>query len=75
MLQRHDILAGSPKVNYLTLPTTLCDSDYEKFLTGMERFFQAYAADLQLLLTETKASDHLSPEEQETIALRTTPYP
>jgi len=75
MLQRHDILAGSPKLNYLTLPTTLCDSDYEKFLNGMEKFFQTYADDLQLLLTETKGSDHLTLEEQETIALRTTPYP
>ena len=75
MLQRHDLLAGSPKLNYLTLPTTLHDSDYEKFLRGMEMFFQTYANDLQLLHNETKGSAQLTPEEQELIALRTTPYP
>ena len=60
MVQRHDILPGSPRLNYLTLPTTLQDSDYEKFLGAMEEFLNVYAADLALLSEETKGGAVLS---------------
>ncbi len=75
MVQRHDILPGSPRLNYLTLPTTLQDSDYEKFLGAMEEFLNVYAADLALLSEETKGGAVLSEEEQQMIAQRTTAYP
>ena len=49
MLQKHDILAGSPKLNYLTLPTVLTDKDYTKFLAALGEFFNTYKEELALL--------------------------
>ena len=46
MLKEHDILAGSPRLNYLTLPVTLELSDYRNFLIGIEGFAAKYAAEL-----------------------------
>ena len=74
MLQRHNILAGSPKLNYLTLPTTLKDSDYDHFLKAMAKFFEAHKTELAMLSAETKAGLEKTPEEVELIAMSTTPY-
>jgi glutamate-1-semialdehyde 2,1-aminomutase len=52
MLQKQSFLAGSPKVNYLTLPTVLTDTDYERFLKAIEDFFSTYATELELLAQE-----------------------
>ena len=46
MLKEHDILAGSPRLNYLTLPVTLELGDYRNFLIGIEGFAAKYAAEL-----------------------------
>ena len=46
MLKEHDILAGSPRLNYLTLPVTLEQNDYRNFLIGIEGFAARYAAEL-----------------------------
>ncbi|MEC8492757.1 MAG: hypothetical protein VXY76_07660, partial [Pseudomonadota bacterium] len=49
MLKEHDILAGSPRVNYLTLPIVLEPNDYQNFLIGIEGFSVTYAAELKQL--------------------------
>ena len=49
MLKEHDILAGSPRLNYLTLPVALEPDDYQNFLTGIEGFSAKYAAELNQL--------------------------
>jgi hypothetical protein len=74
MLQRHSILAGSPKLNYLTLPTALTDEDYNQFLAAMGEFFNTYKEELGLLASET--ADGLEPtqEEKDISAMSTTPY-
>ena len=53
MMVRHDVLAGSPKLNYLTLPTPLQQVDYDKFLVGMEEFFLTFKNVLKVLASET----------------------
>ena len=53
MMVRHDVLAGSPKLNYLTLPTPLQQVDYDKFLVGMEDFFLFFKDVLKVLASET----------------------
>ena len=53
MMIRHDVLAGSPKLNYLTLPTPLQQVDYDKFLLGMEGFFDSFHEVLKVLASET----------------------
>ena len=53
MMMRHDVLAGSPKLNYLTLPTPLQQVDYDKFLVGMEDFFLTFQDVLNVLASET----------------------
>lgn len=74
MLQRHDILAGSPKLNYLTLPTALKDGDYKRFLAALEAFFVAYREPLALLAAETAAGVAQTQEEKEISESMTTPY-
>ena len=54
MLKEHDILAGSPKLNYLTLPVALEAVDYQNFLAGIEGFAAMYAAELQQLSAVTR---------------------
>ncbi len=49
MLKEHDILAGSPRLNYLTLPVALEPDDYQNFLIGIEGFSATYAAELEQL--------------------------
>jgi glutamate-1-semialdehyde 2,1-aminomutase len=63
MLQRHNFLAGSPKLNYLTLPTVLKEEDYERFLGALVEFFDAYKEPLALLAAETAPG--LEPTEEE----------
>ena len=53
MLKEHDILAGSPRLNYLTLPVALEPDDYQNFLIGIEGFSTKYAAELNQLGTVT----------------------
>jgi len=74
MLQEHNILAGSPKLNYLTLPTSLKDSDYDRFLSALADFFSSYKEELALLASETAEGLEPTPEEQELAAMLTTPY-
>ena len=49
MLKEHNILAGSPRLNYLTLPVALEPADYQNFLIGIEGFSATYAAELKQL--------------------------
>lgn len=63
MLQHHDFLAGSPKTNYLTLPTVLQDEDYARFLGALAEFFETYKQALTLLAVETAPG--LEPSEEE----------
>ena len=74
MLQEHNILAGSPKLNYLTLPTSLKDSDYDRFLSALADFFSSYEEELALLASETAEGLEPTLEEQELAAMLTTPY-
>ena len=74
MLQKHNILAGSPKLNYLTLPTALSDEDYKRFLAAMGEFFNTYQGELGLLASETAEGLEPTQEELELSALMTTPY-
>jgi glutamate-1-semialdehyde 2,1-aminomutase len=53
MLAEHSILAGSPRLNYLTLPVTLKKEDYQRFLAGIEDFAQVYRAELNTLAAAT----------------------
>ena len=53
MLKEHSILAGSPRLNYLTLPVTLKKEDYQRFLAGIEDFAQVYRAELNTLAAAT----------------------
>lgn len=53
MLQQYNILAGNPKLNYLTLPTVLTDADYQHFLAGLVAFFVTYKEALTQLACET----------------------
>lgn len=75
MLQKHNILAGSPKLNYLTLPTALEDSDYERFLGALADYFDTYKEELALLASETAEGLAPTQEEQDIAAMTTTPYP
>ena len=54
MLKEHNILAGSPKLNYLTLPVALETVDYQNFLAGIEGFAVTYATELQQLSDVTR---------------------
>jgi len=74
MLQKHSILAGSPKLNYLTLPTALTDEDYNRFLAAMGEFFNTYKEELGLLASETAEGLELTQEEKDIFAMSTTPY-
>jgi len=51
MVLRHDFLAGSPRLNYLTLPTVLTDADYERFLSALSDFLSANRELLGLRVT------------------------
>ena len=53
MLHEHNILAGSPRLNYLTLPVPLGPDDYQRFLVGVEDFAGAYTLELQQLALAT----------------------
>ncbi|MEM6707350.1 MAG: aminotransferase class III-fold pyridoxal phosphate-dependent enzyme [Pseudomonadota bacterium] len=53
MLTRHSLLAGSPRLNYLTLPTVLEDADYKTFLSALSDFLNEYREPLALLSAET----------------------
>ena len=74
MLQRHDILAGSPKMNYLTLPTVLKSEDYERFLAAMAEFFTTYKEPLALLAAETAPGLAPAQDELALLEMFTTPY-
>ena len=74
MLQEHSILAGSPKLNYLTLPTVLSDEDYHRFLAAMGEFFNTYKEELRLLASETAEGLAPTQEEKDISAMLTTPY-
>ena len=74
MLTRHDIMAGSPKLNYLTLPTALKDDDYQRFLAALEAFFVEYKEPLAALAAETAPGLEPSEEEQQIREALTTPY-
>jgi glutamate-1-semialdehyde 2,1-aminomutase len=74
MLLHHDFLAGSPKLNYLTLPTVLKDEDYQRFLEAMAEFFVAFQNPLALLAAETAPGLEPSEEEQRMRASMTVPY-
>jgi glutamate-1-semialdehyde 2,1-aminomutase len=74
MLQKHSILAGSPKLNYLTLPTALSDQDYKRFLAAMGEFFNTYREELRLLAAETAEGIEPTQEEKDISAMMTTPY-
>jgi hypothetical protein len=56
MLQQYNILAGNPKLNYLTLPTVLTDADYQHFLAGLAEFFATYKDALMQLACETASA-------------------
>ena len=56
MFVEKNILAGSPKLNYLTLPMYLKDEHYAQFLDGMEDFFKTYSTEMKLLIQETGTS-------------------
>jgi len=64
MLLHHNFLAGSPKLNYLTLPTVLKDEDYERFLSALGEFFTTYKEPLALLAAETAPGIAQTEEEQ-----------
>lgn len=53
MVLRHGFLAGSPRLNYLTLPTPLSDGDLERFLSALSDFLSAHRGLLELLAEET----------------------
>lgn len=53
MLVHHNFLAGSPRLNYLTLPTQLTDDDYERFLSALSEFLVTFRDPLGLLAAET----------------------
>ncbi len=53
MLKEHDLLAGSPRLNYLTLPVSLQFDDYQRFLGGVQGFADAYPQELQQLTLAT----------------------
>ncbi len=74
MLQKHDILAGSPKLNYLTLPTVLTDKDYTKFLAALGEFFNTYKEELALLASETAEGLEQTQEERDISAMVSTSY-
>lgn len=63
MLQRHNLLAGSPNINYLTLPTVLKDEDYDRFLGALAEFLVTYKQPLALLAAETAPGTDASAEE------------
>ena len=52
MVLRHGFLAGSPRLNYLTLPTPLSDGDLERFLSALSDFLSAHRGLLELLAEE-----------------------
>jgi hypothetical protein len=64
MLLHHNFLAGSPKLNYLTLPTVLKDEDYERFMSALGEFFTTYKEPLALLAAETAPGIAQTEEEQ-----------
>ena len=74
MLQKHNILAGSPKLNYLTLPTALTDQDYKNFLAAMREFFKTYKQELMLLASETAEGLESTEEEINISDMLSTPY-
>ena len=74
MLQKHNILAGSPKLNYLTLPTALTDQDYKNFLAATREFFKTYKQELMLLASETAEGLESTEEEINISAMLSTPY-
>lgn len=53
MLLRHDFLAGSPRLNYLTLPTQLTEDDHQRFLSALSDFLTSHRDLLELLAEET----------------------
>ncbi|MDA0954667.1 MAG: aminotransferase class III-fold pyridoxal phosphate-dependent enzyme [Proteobacteria bacterium] len=53
LVLRHDFLAGSPRLNYLTLPTPLSDDDYDRFLSALSDFFVRHRELLGLLASST----------------------
>ena len=63
MLQRHNFLAGSPNINYLTQPTVLKDEDYDRFLGALAEFLVTYKQPLALLAAETAVGTDASAEE------------
>ena len=74
MLLKHDILAGSPKLNYLTLPTVLTDKDYTKFLAALGEFFNTHKGELALLASETAEGLEQTQEERDISAMVSTSY-
>jgi len=54
LLLNHGLLAGRPKLNYLTLPTPLTTNDEARFLSAMSDFFAKYTIELQSLADETE---------------------
>ena len=52
MVLRHDFLAGSPRLNYLTLPTALTEADYDRFLSALNDFLARNRKLLGLLAEE-----------------------
>ena len=53
LVLRHDFLAGSPRLNYLTLPTPLSDDDYDRFLSALSDFLVRHRELLERLAEET----------------------
>jgi len=53
MLLEHDLLAGRPMLNYLTLPTPLTADDESAFLDALSAFFVRHKGLLRALGDET----------------------
>ena len=53
MLLEHDLLAGRPMLNYLTLPTPLTADDESAFLDALSAFFVRHKALLRAFGGET----------------------
>lgn len=61
MLVHHSLLAGSPRLNYLTLPTPLTEHDFERFLSALSQFLSDYREPLALFGAETAQEPEPAP--------------